>query len=368
MIAFKIVKNWILALFAKVCCLLFHYSCDSYLVAITRNRSKLKKFLLFLILISPALLKAQEKYSRTLKLMGCHYEITVVAANQAEGDKFIDIAANEVTRIEKLISEWDSTTQISHVNYYAGIHPVKVDKEVFDLIVRSIKISELTDGAFDVTWAAMNQIWKFDGSMKRLPTREEVAEAAARVGYKNIVLDPVNLTVYLKLKGMRLGFGGIGKGYGADKGADLLKSLGVAGGIMNASGDITAWGHQPDGKPWMIGITNPFNKDKVFSWFPFNGKSIGTSGDYENFVEFDGKRYSHIIDPRTGWPVHGVSSVTLFGPNAELSTALTKAIFVMGIDVGINLLKQIKGIEFIVVDEHGKIYESDHIKMNPFKK
>ena len=137
---------------------------------------------------------------------------------------------------------------------------------------------------------------------------------------------------------------------------------------MNASGDITAWGVQPDGKPWLIGITNPFNKEKVFSWFPYSGKSIGTSGNYENFVEFDGKRYTHIIDPRTGWPVHGISSVTIFGPNAELSTALTKAIFVMGKDVGISLLKQFKGIEFVVVDEQGKIYESDHVKMNPFKK
>lgn len=300
--------------------------------------------------------------------MGCHYEITVIAANQPEGDRLIDIAAGEVTRIEKLISEWDSTTQISHVNFYAGIRPVKVDKEVFDLIVRSIKISELTDGAFDITWAGMNQIWKFDGSMKRLPTQAEVAATVSKVGYRNIILDAKNLTVFLKLKGMRLGFGGIGKGYSADKGAELLKSKGVPGGIMNGSGDITAWGVQPDGKPWMIGITNPFNKDKVFSWFPFNGKSIGTSGNYENFVEFDGKRYTHIIDPRTGWPVHGISSVTIFGPNAELSTALTKAIFVMGKDIGISLLKQFKGIEFIVVDEQGKIYESDHVKMSPFKK
>ena len=320
-----------------------------------------------MITVFPLFLQAQQKYSRTLKLMGCRYEITVIAASEAEGNKFIDIAAKEVTRIEKLISEWDSTTQISHVNFYAGIRPVKVDKEVFDLIVRSNKISELTDGAFDVSWAGMNQIWKFDGSMKRLPTQEEVAEAASKVGFKNIILNEKDTTVFLKIKGMRLGFGGIGKGYGADKGAALLKSMGVAGGIMNASGDITAWGAQPDGKPWMIGITNPYNKEKVFSWFPFNGKSIGTSGNYENFVEFDGVRYTHIIDPRTGWPVHGISSVTIFGPNAELSTALTKAIFVMGREVGINLLKQIKGIEFVVVDEQGKIYESDHVKMNPIK-
>jgi len=311
--------------------------------------------------------QAQEKYTRELKLMGCVFDITVVAANEADGNHYIDLAAGEVTRIEKLISEWDSTTQISKVNRFAGIKPIKVDKEVFDLIVRSIKISELTDGAFDITWAGMNQIWKFDGSMKRLPTQEEVAAAVATVGYKNIVLNKNEMTVFLKLKGMRLGFGGIGKGYSADKSAALLKSMGVAAGLISASGDITAWGKQPDGKPWVVGITNPFNKEKVFSWFPFEGGSIGTSGNYENYVEFNGVRYTHIIDPRTGWPVHGIASVTLFGPNAELSTALTKAIFVMGKDVGIDIIKQIKGIEYVVVDEEGKIYKSDKIKFDPIK-
>ena len=299
--------------------------------------------------------------------MGCVFDITVVASNESEGNQYIDMAAGEVTRIEKLISEWDSTTQISKVNKFAGIKPIKVDKEVFDLIVRSIKISELTDGAFDISWAGMNQIWKFDGSMKRLPTQEEVAAAVSTVGYKNIILNKNDLTVFLKLKGMRLGFGGIGKGYSADKSAALLKSMGVTAGLISASGDITAWGKQPDGKPWVVGITNPFNKEKVFSWFPFEGGSIGTSGNYENFVEFNGVRYTHIIDPRTGLPVHGISSVTLFGPNAELSTALTKAIFVMGKDVGIDIIKQIKGLEYVVVDEEGKIYKSDKIKFDPIK-
>jgi thiamine biosynthesis lipoprotein len=312
--------------------------------------------------------KAQEKYTKTLKLMGCQFDLTVVARSESDANRYIDMAAHEITRIEKLISEWDSTTQISAVNKNAGIKPVKVDKEVFDLIVHSIKISELTDGAFDVTWAGMNHIWKFDGSMKKLPAEEEVKAAVSTVGYKNIVLNAQDTTVFLKLKGMRLGFGGIGKGYSADKAAALLKSKGVSAGIMDASGDITAWGKQPDGKPWMIGITNPFNKEKIFAWFPFDGRSIGTSGDYENFVEFNGVRYTHIIDPRTGWPVHGVSSVTLFGPTAELSTALTKAIFVMGIDVGLNLIKQLKTIDFVVVDEKGKIYISDHIKLDNIEK
>ncbi len=327
-----------------------------------------KCILIWLLFLVPVFGQGQEKFTKTLKLMGCQFDITVVARDEAEAEHFIDVAAGEVTRIEKLISEWDSTTQISAVNKFAGIKPMKVDKEVFDLIARSIRISDLTEGAFDVSWAGMNHIWKFDGSMKRLPTEEEVATSVKTVGYKNIILNAADTTVFLKKKGMRIGFGGIGKGYSADKSAALLKSMGVAGGILNASGDITAWGKQPDGKPWMIGITNPFNKEKIFSWFPFDGHSIGTSGNYENFVEFNGVRYTHIIDPRTGWPVHGVASVTLFGPNAELSTALTKAIFVMGVEIGINLIKQLKTIEYVVVDEQGKIYVSENIKMNSIDK
>ncbi len=327
----------------------------------------MKILLLFLILFSPFTNNGQEKYTRTLKLMGSRYDITVIAANEAEGNKYIDLAANEVTRIEHLISEWDSTTIISDVNKYAGVKPVKVSKEVFDLVVRCIKIAELTDGAFDITWASMNHIWKYDGSMTRLPTREEIANSVSRVGYKNIILNAQDQSIFLKLKGMRLGFGGIGKGYSADKAMQLLKSMGVPGGIINASGDLTLWGRQPDGKPWMIGITNPLNKDKVFSWFPFEGNSVVTSGNYEKFVEFNGIKYTHIIDPRTGWPAHGLTSVTIFGPNGELTDALATAVFVMGKDAGLNFVRQLKGVECVLVDDQGKLYESDHVKMNPFK-
>ena len=300
--------------------------------------------------------------------MGSRFDITVVAANESEGNRYIDVAVREILRIENLISEWDTTTEVSEIIRNAGLKPVKVDKEVFDLIGRSIKISQLTDGAFDITWASMDRIWKFDGSMKRLPTQDEVANSVSKVGYKNIILDTKEQTVFLKLKGMRIGFGAIGKGYSADKAEQLLKSMGVTSGIINASGDLTTWGKQPDGSPWMIGITNPLNKDKVFSWFPLADNAVVTSGNYEKFVVFNGIKYTHIIDPRTGWPAYGLTSVTVFGPYGELTDALATAIFVMGKEVGLNFVNQIKSIKCVIVDDRGKISKSDNINLNPVKK
>lgn len=326
---------------------------------------KTSVFLIFFLL--PFLPTAQEKYTRTLKLMGSRFDITVVAGSKNQGDEYIDLAVHEISRIEKLISEWDSLSETSEVIRNAGIKAVKVDKELYDLIGRCIKISELTDGAFDISYASMDRIWKYDGSMKRLPTEEEVMQSVEKVGYKNIVLDPQNGTVFLTKPGMRIGFGAIGKGYAADMAEQLLISKGVVAGIMNASGDLSTWGTQPDGSPWMVGITNPLNKDKVFSWFPLDNNAVVTSGNYEKYVEFNGKRYTHIIDPRTGWPVSGLTSATIFAPKAELADALATSVFVMGLETGIDFVNQLPGIECVIVDDKGKIYTSENIKLNPTK-
>tara|TARA_R110002050_G_scaffold66254_2_gene143002 strand:+ start:11884 stop:12429 length:546 start_codon:yes stop_codon:yes gene_type:complete len=180
--------------------------------------------------------------------MGSRFDISVVAENQEQGDSYIDLAVNEISRIEKMISSWDPSTETSEINRNAGIKPVVVDKELFDLIQRSIKISNLTEGAFDISYASMDKIWKFDGSMKEMPTEEAIKNSVAKVGYHNIILNEADHSVFLKLKGMKIGFGGIGKGYAADKAKALLKSKGVKAGIINASGDLNTWGTQPDGK------------------------------------------------------------------------------------------------------------------------
>jgi len=293
--------------------------------------------------------------------MGSRFDITVVAENNAKANLYIDEAVAEISRIEKLISSWDPNSQTSLINLNAGIKPIRVDKELFELIERSLQISRLTDGAFDISYASMDRIWKFDGSMKTIPSKENINASVEKVGFKNILLDKENLTVFLKNKGMRIGFGAIGKGYAADKAKDLLKSQGVPAGIINASGDMNTWGKQPNGEEWKVAIKNPLNKNKVFTMLPVYERAVVTSGNYEKYVTFNGKRYSHIIDPRTGYPSSGIVSVSVLSPSAELADALATSIFVMGIDTGLNFINQLKNIECIIVDDQGKIWYSKHI-------
>jgi thiamine biosynthesis lipoprotein len=320
-------------------------------------------FTLILLVIAVHFCTAQQTFKKTLKLMGSRFDITVVAKDSLEGDKFITIAINEIKRIENLISSWDENSQTSKINRNSGIKPVKVDLELFQLIERSIAISQLTDGAFDISYASMDKIWKFDGSMKEMPTKDQIKASIDKVGFKNIILDKSKHTVFLKLESMKIGFGAIGKGYAADKAKEVLISKGVTGGIINASGDMNTWGKQPNGNQWKVAMTNPLNKNKAFALLPIENSAVVTSGDYEKYVNFNGVRYSHIIDPRTGYPATGIISVTVFAPKAELADALATSVFVMGKDIGLDRINQLPNIECIIIDDKGNIIKSKNIEI-----
>lgn len=307
---------------------------------------------------------AQQSFNRTLKLMGSRFDFTVVDQDSIAANAHIDTAIAEISRIEKLISSWDKNSQTSKINRNAGIKPVEVDTELFNLIQRAIGISRLTDGAFDLSYASMDRIWKFDGSMAKMPSKEEISNSVAKVGFNNIVLDRINKTVYLRTKGMKIGFGAIGKGYAADMAKKLLIDKGVQSGIINASGDMNTWGNQPSGKAWKVAITNPLNKNKVFALLPISDRAVVTSGNYEKYVNFNGKRYSHIIDPRTGYPTNGIISVTVIAPKAELADALATSIFVMGKDTGLDRINQMPKIECIIIDDQGGITISNNIEID----
>ncbi len=296
--------------------------------------------------------------------MGSRFDITIVAKNKVTADRYIDMAIQEITRIEGLISSWIPSSQTSDININAGIKPVRVDQELIELIERCITVSKITDGAFDITYASIDKVWRYDGSMKEMPSVEAIKNSVAKIGYQNIVLDKKDNTVFLKQKGMRIGFGAIGKGFAADKVRSLLKAQGATSGIINASGDLTTWGKQPDGTDWMVGITNPLNKDNIFSWFPVVNAAVATSGNYEKYVTLDGVKYSHIIDPRTGYPSTGILSVTIFAPSAELCDALATSVFITGTETGLNTINQIKGVECIIIDDKNQIHNSDNIEFN----
>ncbi len=300
--------------------------------------------------------------------MGTLFDISVVENDSLKANSSIDLAIEEITRIEKLISSWDKNSQTSLINRNAGTKPVKIDAELFNLVKRSLAISKLTDGAFDISYASMDKIWKFDGSMKMMPTETAIKVSVAKVGYQNIILNEENQTVFLKLKGMKIGFGAIGKGYAADKAKKLLISKGVKSGIINASGDMNTWGKQPNGDFWKVAITNPLNKKNAFGLLPIKNGAVVTSGNYEKYQVFNGKQYSHIIDPRTGYPSSGIISATVFAPKAELADALATSIFVMGAEAGIDRINQIPKVECIIIDENGGIHKSEHINIKNINK
>ena len=303
-------------------------------------------------------------YKETLKLMGNRFEISVVTHNKSKAKLCIQAAVDEIRRIEKLLTTFNESSQTNLVNRNAGLMPVKVDKELFDLIKRSKKISELTQGAFDITYGSIDKrFWNFDQTMTSLPDALTAKKLVRLINYKNVVLDQNNMTVFLKEKGMRIGFGGIGKGYAAEKAKYILQQMGIENGIVNAAGDLTAWGYQPNGKPWTIGIADPNVTRNAFSYLELTNTSIATSGNYEKYVMIDGKKYSHTIDPKSGYPVSGIKSVTIISTNAEIADAIATPVMIMGIGAGLDMINQLNGIECIIIDDADTIHTSSNVHL-----
>lgn len=303
-------------------------------------------------------------HRRILKLMGNRFEISVVEEDNFLAEKHIDTAINEISRIEKLLTTFSEDSQTSEINRNAGIKPVKVDKEVFDLIARSLKISSLTQGSFDITYGSIDKsLWNFDVNMKKLPDTKTACKSVRLINYNNVILDERKTTVFLKEKGMRIGFGGIGKGYAADKARNILLKCGVKSGIVNAAGDLATWGTQPNNKPWTIAIADPDHSLSPFSTLNISNMAIATSGNYEKYALINGKKYSHTIDPKTGLPVLGIKSVSVICPSAELADAMATPVMVMGVKVGLNLINQLPKIACVIIDDNNNIFCSKNINL-----
>jgi thiamine biosynthesis lipoprotein len=301
-------------------------------------------------------------HRESMKLMGNQFEISVVGRNAEWAAKRIAAAVAEIQRIERLLTTFGNDSETNTINLAAGINPVKVSEETFRLIQRSVRISALTQGAFDITYGSVDKsLWNFDAGMTRLPDEKTAKRMVRLINYRNIILDENEMSVFLKEKGMRIGFGGIGKGYAAERAKAVLKEMGVCNGIVNASGDLTTWGHQPDGKPWTIGIVNPNLSGKIFSYMNVTDMAVATSGNYEKFVLINGERYSHTINPRTGLPVRGIKSVTIITPNAEIADAMATPVTIMGIRAGLDMINQIKDMEAIVIDDNDIIYTTKNL-------
>lgn len=302
--------------------------------------------------------------NRILKLMGNRFEFTVIAEHEQQGNAAIDSAIKEVQRIEQLLTTFSDFSQTSLINAHAGLSPVKVDEEVISLIDRSIRISEITDGAFDITYGSIDKrLWNFDQGMTSLPDEATALKSVGLIDYRNVIIDKKQSTVLLKNKGMRIGFGGIGKGYAADRAKLMLQQLGIKSGIVNAAGDLVTWGTQIGGHAWTVGIADPEQTDRPFSALKISDMAIATSGSYEKYVTIDGKRYSHTIDPKTGLPVSGVKSVSIICPSAELADVLATPVVVMGVKVGLGLINQIKQVACIIIDDDDRLFTTNNINV-----
>lgn len=298
------------------------------------------------------------------KLMGNMFEFIALSDNERLVNEQITCAIDEVKRIEKLFTTFSDESVTNEVNRNAGKKPVEVPDEFFYLVYRAQKISMLTQGYFDLSYGSLDKdFWNFNQAMTKLPDPAEAKKSVHLVDYRNIILNKGDKTIFLRNKGMRIGFGGIGKGYAADCAKRIMVDAGVTSGIVSASGDLNAWGYQEDGSPWTVGIANPNLKQSFFSTLNITNKSIATSGNYEKFVMINNQIYSHTVNPKTGYPIKGIKSVTIITTSAELADAMATPVNILGVSEGLNLINQIKGIECILVDDNNKLFLSNNIKL-----
>jgi len=296
--------------------------------------------------------------------MGNHFELSVVGNREEWALARIEAGVKEIQRIERLLTTFSEDSETNLINRSAGIAPVTVSREVFELIERSKRISQITQGAFDISYGSIDKrLWNFDPGMTSLPDEKTAKKMVRLIDYKNIVLDHARTSVMLKEKGMRIGFGGIGKGYAAEKAKSVMRAMDVPGGVVNASGDLTTWGFQPGGKPWTIGIVDPDAPGTVIGVLDITDMAVATSGNYEKYALIDGKRYSHTINPRTGLPVAGIKSVTVVCPYAEIADAMATPVMVMGVKAGMDMINQLDHLEAVVIDDDGQVFVSNHINL-----
>lgn len=304
----------------------------------------------------------QKEFRRKTRLMGSSFEFILVTDSDS-GEELLQDCIREVKRIEDLLTEFNEFSQTSKINRAAGNQAVKVDPEVYELIRRCIRISKLTQGAFDITAGSLRRLYNYKSEHFVWPANHQIQACISLVGHDKIKLLPDN-HVFLEKEKMSIGFGAIGKGYAADRVKDLMKQKGVTSGVINASGDLTVWGKRIDGSSWKIGIANPAEKSKIISWLPLQDNAVATSGDYEQYVEENGIRHSHIIDPKSGKPLTGMQSVTVVGPSAELVDALATAISIMGVDIGMHLVNQLPSTHCLVVKNNHEVFVSRKLKIS----
>jgi thiamine biosynthesis lipoprotein len=275
-----------------------------------------------------------------------------------------DAATAEIVRLEKLMTTWDPASEVSQINASAGKFPVHVGAETFDVIREAVHASEISDGTFDITFETLHGLWKFDQDLDpHPPTAEAVRAQAKYVGYKHVKLDPVASTVFLDEPHVRIGLGGIAKGYAVDKASKVLVDGGLTAFYAQAGGDLYTRGTKPDGSPWIAGIRDPRGAETdYFAMMAVSDHAFSTAGDYERSYIVGGKRYHHIIDPRTGYPATASRSVTIWAPTALLADEIDDAVFILGPERGLKLVESLDGVGAVIVDAQNRVWTSQRLE------
>ena len=310
---------------------------------------------LVLLSLSGVSLAHADWVHREATIMGTRIYVEAWHENPVVGEQALDAVMDDMRRIDRLMSHYRPDSQLSAINVHGAVAPVVVDVELFDLIRTSIHFSEITDGAFDISYASVGYLYDYPRHVH--PTEAQIQAALPGVNYRNLMLDAAHHTVGFAREGMRIDLGGIAKGYACDRGVEILKRFDIAHAIVTAGGDTRLLGDRR-GRPWMVGIRHPDDKNRVVLSMPLADVGISTSGDYERYFDEDGIRYHHIIDPKTGHSPSGVRSVTIIGPTATDTEGWSKGVFIKGPVEGIRLLEQYPQLDAVVIDRDGKVWYS----------
>lgn len=290
-------------------------------------------------------------YTRNERLMGSMFSFGVISHSAQSASEYLQHGVNEVRRLENKFSEFIPTSTTSVINQKASSDWVKIDEESFNLISRSIAISRLTKGDFDITVGPLKKLYRFDKRNTKLPSKNSIAKAMAKVGYQKLHLDKNNCCIKFEVEGMHLSFAAIGKGYAADSVISQWQELGLSSGYVNASGDIRAVGVNESGLPWKAGIADPDDIEHAALQVSLTDNAIATSGNSEQYFISSGQKYSHNIDPKKGTPLRYIKSVTVISPSAELSDALATAVYVKGAQLGREMINQLPNTHAIIIGE-----------------
>ena len=316
----------------------------------------------------PTLPAPRHTFTKSAHLMGSHFTFTVVADNDSAGQRALRAGLGEVRRIDKLMSFWDSTSEVVRINRAAGRRPVAVSPETFDLIVRTLNLSRLSGGAFDITFASADKLYKFDRQPHAaLPDSASIRASVRRIGWQKIQLDAAKHTVFLPATGMRINLAGILQGYGLRRAKQVLDKMGIRGGLLNGSGDIYCWGRQADGSLWRVAIGNPDHPNSVAAWVDVTDMAVVTAGNYEQYFTVGGQAYGHIINPHTGYPSVGLRSVTILCPDVELADGLDEVVFVKGPTAGLAFINGLKGVECTLITDDNRTLASRGMTLNFYR-